>query len=134
MLNPLPSLLSLGFFAPTILRIVLGLLFVVFGINKLTKQKTEKSKFFEKMGLRPGYIFTAVFGAIELAAGVLLIIGLYTQIAAITAAVISFGAFYTKSRQIELLPESKSYYFILFAISVSLALTGAGALAFDLPL
>lgn len=134
MLNPFPFLLSLSFFAPTILRIALGLLFVVFGVKKLTKQKSEKSEFFEKIGLRPGHIFTAIFGVIELTAGILLIIGLYTQIAAIVAAVISFGAFYIKARQSELLPESKSYYFVLFVIGVSLALTGAGALAFDLPL
>jgi len=66
--------------------------------------------------------------------GALLILGLYTQIAALALAFITFGQLYVEYKEETLLKRNLAFYLLLFAITFSLLLSGAGRPAFDLPL
>lgn len=134
MLNPFPDLLAFGLIAPLLLRVALSVVFIDFGWSKLTKDREKKSAFFETLGLKPGAYYAVAFGVIELAAGILLIIGLYAQIAALAALVISVAAYRLKGKYPEHFQNSRCFFFLLAVISLSLLFSGAGFLAFDLPL
>jgi len=132
--NPFPDLLFYSFYAPTILRLLLGVVFLDFGFSKLSKDKAVKAEFFEKIGFRPGTLYAKIFAGIEILAGTSLVLGLYTQIGAIIAGLILAGTVAIKHKHPDYLPGNARYYFALFIIAVSLLLTGAGAQAIDLPL
>jgi len=90
--------------------------------------------FFEKIGLKPGIFFVLLIGVIEFVAGILLVIGLYTQIAAIVIAFLMLEATLIKLKNRKSLPNDAAFYFILFVSAVSLIFSGAGLFAFDFPL
>ncbi|MEK7207938.1 MAG: DoxX family protein [Patescibacteria group bacterium] len=133
MLNPLPDLLAFGLLAPFLLRVTLGLVFLDFGWNKL-RRKDEKAAFFESLGWRPGARYALVLGIVEVVCGLALLVGVYTQIAALAAAVILAGALYLKQKHREKWPHDRRLFLLLLVISLSLIFSGAGFLAFDLPL
>ena len=133
-LNPFPSFLLYAFYAPFILRLIIAIVFIEFGFAKLTKDKAAKAKFFERIGLKPGKTFVIVFGVIELVAGGMLLVGFYTQIAALVAGLILLGTIVIKLKHADYLASPARYYFILLVICVSLLMTGAGAYALDTPL
>lgn len=135
MLNTFPWFLTYSFSAPLLVRLALGLTFLYFGYHKLVKEKGHKANFFESLGLKPGKYYVAAFGFIEFFAGLLLVVGLFTQIAAIITAIISLGCLWIKKFKKEVnLDTSSLTFFILLLISLSLILSGAGAMAFDVPL
>lgn len=134
MLNPFPDLLAFGLVAPLLLRVALGMVFVDFGWSKLRRDGAQKAALFEALGLRPGVYYAVLFGVIELAAGILLIIGLYAQIAALAAAIISAAAYYIKKKYPEKFQSDRCFFCLLFIIALSLLFSGAGFMALDLPL
>ena len=134
MLNPFPDLLAFGLIAPLLLRAVLGVSFIDFGWNKLSRQKQEKVAFFESLGGRPGAHYALILGVIEVVCGLLLVVGLYTQLAALAAGIICASALYLKQKHREKWPHDRRLFLLLFIISISLLFSGAGFLAFDLPL
>ena len=116
MLNPFPTLLDYAFFAPTIIRLTLAAVFLytAYGFTKEAK---------------PNWFHTAGHCII----GLLLLIGLYTQVAAGVGALGALGALVWWDK----LPHrrhSRTEAVLLLVMLVSLTLTGAGALAFDVPL
>jgi uncharacterized membrane protein YphA (DoxX/SURF4 family) len=117
MLNPFPELLYLTPLAPFLLRVLLGITFIYFGYERLTKSKTEKS-----------------LAVVKILVGILFVIGLYTQIASLLAICILGFRLVQKIRHKAFLSAGVNYYLILFVIALSLLFTGAGAWAFDLPL
>lgn len=134
MLSIFPDLLTFGLVAPFLLRLALGFTFLGFGWGKLTREREEKSRFFEEINLKPGKVYALAFGLAELVGAILLIVGLFTQIVAIVFALISLGSFFIKSRRPNVLSSSKEFLAILFIISLSLLFSGPGFFAFDLPL
>ncbi len=145
MLSVFPDLLAFGLLAPLLLRVALGLMFVRFGLHKLGRGRADKSAFFDSMGWKPGNYFAFGFGIIELATGVLLVVGLYTQIAALITIIILLGALIIKTSPLRRPAEEagkhalgiesgKGFLALLFIISLSLLVSGAGFFAFDLPL
>ncbi|MDP3661381.1 MAG: DoxX family protein [bacterium] len=134
MLSVFPDLLAFGLLAPFLLRVALGLVFINFGWYKLGKNRAEKAAFFESLGWKPGNYFAFGFGAIELIAGILLVIGLYTQPAALVAALISLGALLLKRKTTNGIESSTGFLTLLFVIALSLLVSGAGFFAFDFPL
>lgn len=134
MLNIFPDLLAFGLFAPLLLRVAAGLVFVSIGWHNLGRSRAEEATFFESLGWKPGIYFAAGLGAIELTTGLLLIAGLYTQIAALAAAIISLGAFTLKRRAPQGITSSRGFLLLLLVVSLSLLVSGAGLFAFDLPL
>ena len=134
MLNPFPSLLAFGLFAPFILRLALGGIFLHAGYLKLFKNRDVSRKMFSKIGLPfPGFFFWLV-AIVELAGSLFILAGFETQIAAILLSLVSLGGLIVKTRHKELLPQSSDFYVLTLAISLALILFGAGKISFDLPL
>jgi len=73
-------------------------------------------------------------GLIEGVAGVLLIVGLWTQVAALVALIDFIVRLIGKIMRKAFLTDGVNYYLVLLVLALSLIVTGAGWLAFDLPL
>lgn len=134
MLNPFPEVLSYGLIAPVLLRLCAGLFFIIFGIQKLRGGKEGSILFFEALGLRPAKIYTLVLGGVQIITGALLVLGLATQVAGIITAIIALVSYIVKMCRPEMGLRPANIYLLLFVICASLVLSGAGFLAFDLPL
>ncbi len=116
---PFPFLLEYSFFAPLLLRIALGLYILSIAIAGARKKGEAKNT------------DMILYGTL-IVAGVSVTTGLFMQIGALVIALISLGALAIPHQRI--LPEiHRSIFPFLLAISLSLLLTGAGALAFDYP-
>lgn len=133
-LNPFPELLAFGIIAPAFIRLAVAVFFINFGWDKLTKEREHKLTFFESIGLKPAGVYVTLLGILEIIIGIALIIGIFTQIAALLSAVILLVSFIIKKRHPEMLFTPSSVYALLFVMAISLLLTGAGIPAIDLPL
>lgn len=133
-LNPFPELLTFGIVAPAFIRLAIAVFFINFGWDKLTKEREHKLTFFESIGLKPAGVYVTLLGILQIIIGLTLIVGIFTQIAAILAAVILLVSFIIKKRHPEMLFTPSSVYALLFIMAISLLLTGAGIPAIDLPL
>lgn len=118
-LSLFPGLLSFGFFAPLLLRIVVGLFVIHLGLKRYKNQ----------------YNWTSFLYVLS---GVMLILGLYTQAFSIVGiGVLKFDFYFDFYKNRAITPISKEKYFLYvmaMIILLSLLLTGPGAIAFDLPL
>lgn len=119
MFSLFPNLLALEGFAPFLLRLTIGAVFALWAYGKLKKRASSQDT-----GL----------GVVEAIIALGLILGSYTQLAALAAAVILGARLVQKIQKKAFLTDGINYYLILFIISVTLLLTGPGFLAFDLPL
>lgn len=70
-----------------ILRVVLGILFVAHGYPKLFKNFGQFAGWLDSMGLKPGKFWALVAGAVEFFGGILLVLGLWMQVAGILIAI-----------------------------------------------
>lgn len=122
MLSVFPSLLSYEQLAPFILRLVLGLTLAYFGYQKI-----------RGVGRSPGSN-SKLYGAVEMVIALFLVIGLWTQLAALLNAIILAIKIGFKIRNKAFLTDGVNYYVLLLAMAVSLIFLGAGRFAFDLPL
>jgi putative oxidoreductase len=116
-----------------ILRIVLGVTFLVHGIMKFTMGLDAVAGMFAGMGL-PGFLGYAV-SVVELVGGAAMILGLGTRVVAFLFACVMVGAIVTVKWSVGFVgnEEVAGYEFdlALLAISVSLLLTGGGRWALD---
>lgn len=134
MLNPFPELLIYSMMGPFVLRVVLGLIFLDLGILKFKTEKNRWIASFEAIGLRPADTLVTLYGLLQVIGGVMLLVGFYTQIAALAFVIFTSIEIYLEWKEGALLKRNIVFYILLFVISLSLLLTGAGAFAFDLPL
>lgn len=134
MLSVFPNLFDYSLYAPLILRIVVGVIFLELGFLKLGKEKSTWNLFFQTIHFKPSYLFVAVLATVEIISGAFLVAGFLTQLAALVMAIILFAEAYVELRDGEILKRNIVFYILLLAICVSLLLTGAGERAFDLPL
>ncbi len=134
MLSVFPNMLAFGLLAPFLLRIALGLVFLSFGKYKLGKGRASKAAFFDSLGWKPGAYVALGIGIAELAIGLLLVVGLYTQVAALASSLILIGALLLKKKSADGIESSRGFLALLLVIALSLVVSGAGAFAFDLPL
>jgi uncharacterized membrane protein YphA (DoxX/SURF4 family) len=112
--NLFPALLTYSFFAPTVLRIFVALLFM--------SDAKKYWKAHDRWWLADG---------IALVIGVFIFVGYATQLFALFG--IGYLAFVYLKRDRDSVFLDRYASFLALAILVSLLLTGAGALAFDLP-
>lgn len=116
MLNPFPIqfLAPLAFF---LLRVTLGILCVRLGLRMLRAEHTSVKR--------------RLLGTLFLGTGSFLVLGLYTQIAALGAILLSIVGLARKG----VLPGlTRTSLFLMIAISLSLFITGGGPFGFDLPI
>ncbi|HEV7449402.1 MAG TPA: DoxX family membrane protein [Candidatus Paceibacterota bacterium] len=135
MLNTFPMLLY-PFFAPLILRVAVGLLFVGVGVRtwRHAARLAEVSvPVLGKQAWVPYFV-----GLFELALGLMFLAGWYTQVAAIIAiiGVIKYAVYRRWWPQVlaGYFPVSPTTAVLLAVICLSLLISGAGAFAQDLPL
>jgi len=134
MLNPFPDLLTYSFFAPLILRVIAGLIFIDLGVLLFRNERQRWLISLSTIKAPQPEITVKVLGVIEIAGGLMLILGLYTQIAALALALLTFAEAYVEYKDPAILKRNFVFYIMLLAILLSLLLSGAGAIAFDLPL
>jgi len=122
MLSIFPSLLTYEQIGPTIIRLVLGIVLAYFGYKKMMNK-----------GMSSGSNARA-YGAVEIIVAIFLIIGLFTQLAALLNAVILVIKLSFKARNKALLSDGINYYILLLTMAVAVVFMGPGFLAFDLHL
>jgi uncharacterized membrane protein YphA (DoxX/SURF4 family) len=133
-LNPFPDLLTYSLLAPFILRVVVGFIFIDLGKLSLQSERKNWIISFKTLGLPGPEISVKIFGGLQLGAGVMLLIGFYTQIAALILALLVLIEGYIEYKDPSIIKRNLVFYVLLFAILLSLLLSGAGAFAIDLPL
>ncbi len=117
-----PYFLTYEQIAPLILRLVLGITLAWFGYMKSKGRGSSSGS------------NTAIYGGIEIIVAIFLIIGLFTQLAALINALILVIKIGYKIRDKKFLTNGVNYYVLLLAMTIAVILSGAGFLAFDLPL
>lgn len=134
MLSIFPSLLDWGFFAPTLLRFVVGIIFMDLGYLMLTSERKSWNWLLRALGFGSPHIPRKILGYIEIIGGGLLFVGLYTQCAALILSIIIFAELLIEYKEPSFIRRDLAFYIMLLTMTISLLLLGAGALAFDLPL
>ena len=118
---------ALAKFAPLIIRLILGLSFILHGLPKLT-HSAMMVPFFTKIGVPAPSVAVLVIGLIEVIGGISLILGWGTRLFTVLLSIdmlmaillTKLSAGYVGGFELELL---------LFAGSVSIFLSGPGAIA-----
>ena len=123
MLSLFPYFLSYQQLSPLIIRVTLGVVFLYWAYTEFKKACSSKVSNKEK-----------VCAIVEAFSGAFLIIGLWTQAAALVAIIGLVIEIAGKIRKRAFLTDGVNYYILLLVMAISLIFTGAGALAFDLPL
>jgi len=131
-LNVFPDFLNYGLLAPTILRIILGVIVINLGYLKITSEKERWLELFETLNFRPTNVFLKVFSIIEVVGGIMLIAGIYTQVVALIFAITYVCEAILDYEEESLVKRNLPFYILLCAISVSLLLTGAGLFGVDI--
>jgi uncharacterized membrane protein YphA (DoxX/SURF4 family) len=132
MLNPFPGLLDLAFFAPTILRVVVGLVFLYSAYALYLRRAELAHIHFPIVGSGPLLIWGAV--VVHTIIGAMLILGYYTQIAALLAVLGGIKGIVFAKKYPRFFILCRLEYGFIIAICLSLLISGAGAFAYDLPL
>jgi putative oxidoreductase len=89
--------MDLSWAAPDVLRVLCGLWFIPHLIGKATHYARAAGTF-EAAGFRPGRVFVGATIALELAAGIGLVFGVYPRLAALCAVAVLLGAGYAVVR------------------------------------
>lgn len=133
MLSLFPQLLFLSPVAIALLRIVAALYFFYIAYSVSKRKNAIISAQLPLIG-HAGEWLVWFSSTVTLLIAVMLLVGVYTQVAAIAGTIIAlkYVLFVKKYPEIIALPRSTSL--LLLAICVALIATGAGAVAFDLPL
>lgn len=133
MLSIFPDLYSYSYAVPLIFRLVIGTIFLLFGCTNILERE-NRSKTFEQWKLRPAIAWIWVVSVIEIVTGIMLVAGLYTQIAALVLSVILALFAFAKKKDPSVTALSLQTILLLFLITLSLLFLGAGFYAYDLPL
>jgi uncharacterized membrane protein YphA (DoxX/SURF4 family) len=126
-----PGLLDYSFYAPTILRVAAALVIASLALAHWQK-RDELHKLLRPLTGSSARFLVPLAVLVEAATAMLLFIGLYTQAAAIVGMFLALRSLILRPRA--LAPYGHAADWLLLSICASLLLTGAGAIAFDLPL
>jgi len=120
------------------LRIPIGIIFVAHGAQKLFGAfggygLEGTGKWMASIGLEPGYLMALMAGSAEFFGGIALLIGLLVRPAAAMLAITMLVAIFSVHFANGLFISNKGYEFglALLAVSVALAINGAGTLSID---
>ncbi|MGH1493005.1 MAG: DoxX family protein [Acidimicrobiales bacterium] len=79
-------------FAPLIIRVILGGLFVLHGIDKFDTGISNVEGFFDSSGVPLAALSAPLTAVLEIVLGIALIIGLFTRLSAVILTLVLFGA------------------------------------------
>ena len=121
MLSLFPQLLDFVIPTTAVLRIVVGIIFIIEGKRNFSKTQTESS-------------VKKVYALFEIIFGLLLIIGLFTQAVSIALALSIIGRIFNEYKGKNEDKRIYSFYILLFFITLSFLFLGPGMLSIDFPL
>ena len=121
-LSIFPYLLSYQQLSPFIIRVMLGITLAYFGYHKMRGHGQSSGS------------NSKTYGIVEITIALFLIIGLWTQLAALLNAIILLIKIGFKIKEKKFLTDGVNYYILLLVMAISLIFTGAGFLAIDYPL
>jgi putative oxidoreductase len=123
---------------PVLLRVVVGILFVAHGAQKLFGWfggygLEGTGQWMDSIGLGPGYAMALLAGSAEFFGGLALILGVLVRPAAIGLAITMVVAIFSVHFQNGLFMDKNGYEYALalLVVSVSLAISGAGKASVD---
>ncbi|QYR22606.1 DoxX family protein [Paenibacillus sp. sptzw28] len=121
-----------------IVRLVVGLAFMGHGAQKLFGWfggygLKGTGGWLDSIGVKPGVFMAFLIGLLEVAGGLLLVLGLWTPVAAALIVILMLGAIITVHGKngFWVTQNGIEYNVILIAVSVGLALIGPGAYALN---
>ncbi len=118
-----------------ILRAALGMMIFVHGYNKAFRggKLAGTGRWFESMGMRPGKVHATLAAGTEMGVGVLLVLGLLTQLAAAGLVALMVVAFWTVHRDkgFMITSEGWEYVALIATMGVVTAMLGPGRLSLD---
>ncbi len=125
-------------FGALALRVPAGIIFMAHGAQKLFAWfggygLEGTGQWMASIGLEPGYLMALLAGSAEFFGGLFLLLGLLTRPAAVTLAITMLVAIVTVHLANGLFMSNNGYEFglALLAISISVAISGAGKLSVD---
>ena len=118
-----------------ILRAALGMMIFVHGYNKAFRggRIAGTGRWFQSMGMRPGKVHAALAAGTEMGVGVLLVLGLLTQLAAAGLIALMVVAFWTVHRDkgFMITGEGWEYVALIATMSLVTAMLGPGRISLD---
>ncbi len=127
MVSVFPSLLAWSEFSPLLIRLTLAAILFFWAKRAFASHNNVD-----------GYNLTQTQAKIlaikESVLAVLLIIGLWTQVAALIVLIDLVIRIASKIKRKQFLSDGVNYYLIILVLAISLLVTGSGALSFDYPL
>ncbi len=118
-----------------ILRAALGMMIFVHGYNKAFRggRIAGTGRWFQSMGMRPGKVHAALAAFTEMGVGVLLVVGLLTQVAAAGLIGLMVVAFWTVHRDkgFMITGEGWEYVAMISVMSLVCAMLGPGRISLD---
>jgi len=130
MLSAFPDLLNYSLFSPLVLRIALAFFIATFGIARLKKQSDVSELSWLPLPLRK----FASYGTLEVIIAIFLILGLFTQVAALISLFVFAMEWRVKKDVVGIWNLERGAFLLAGAVALSLLFVGAGFFAFDLPL
>ncbi len=133
MLSLFPQLLFLAPAGVALLRISAGLMFIYWAHVYWRDNQRMATERFPIIGSAPSSLI--IVGAlISAVLGVLLLLGIWTQVVALLGMLGALKNIIWSKRYPGVFPFSRDASFLLFVVCASLVVSGAGAFAFDFPL
>lgn len=132
MINTFPDLLTFSFFAPTIIRMAAGLVFLYVAFAQWKRVEEIAHMRFPLVGAGAWIGWISIF--FHAGIGAMIVCGFYTQIAALVGIAGLIKSFFLLTWYPRLIPMNRISLLLLVAICLSLLFSGAGAFAYDLPL
>lgn len=130
------NLFAIQFMAPLaylMLRMCLGIVLIHFGCIHIQHRHSLKKVF--SLRLFPfGSFFVWYLSVVEIVLGIMLVLGLFTQLVALLATLLSLKFIIMYKHFSHPLIPARIVFVLMGVISLSLFITGAGAFAFDLPI
>lgn len=123
----IPVLLIYKDWALLILRLAVGVIFIVHGLPKLKSLKTT-AKNFGMMGFKPGLVWGAIVAVLEGVGGFLILLGVFTQVLGLLLTIQMLVAIIWKIKKGQKLAGGYEFDVILAAAGLILATMGGGAL------
>ena len=132
MLNPFPDLLVYGHFAPTLIRVLVAMVFLYGAYAQFSRLRELSEMRFPIIGHGAWIVWVSI--AAHVLVGLMFFAGYYTQIAALLGAVVGIKGIILAKRYARLFPLCRLDYAFILVMCLSLLLSGAGGFAYDLPL